>query len=404
VYFKRRTTGKKRIYRNEERKNDRLLQGNESAQQLNDEMNEEIWVNEGGVNIFDAILDNPLQERQLWLPSRSLGLRYRSFLESKLTPLNLNYDGTVEDEFYDGTGTMVWLAARALAWSLDQDIHQIYSARLCSSYPPADETTMRPKLICELGCGTGMAGLAALLLAAVPHQQPPTDCEERSGSQHLWFTDNDQESLDNCKVNCLLNELPDSSYSHHRLSWGMPETYPPGLIDKVDVILATDVLYDLKMALPLFQTTATLLRGSDCSCGTLDVGDDNDGRSSGGMMILSHVPRFCLPRDQNPSNPSLSPSMLSSTGRQSYRNLEEHLVELARSVGLHLVEQFRPHELLVLPSNCDRADMTNTADQMVSRTIPIDTLQRIDIDQLEQAHSIIYVFQKREILATQCRP
>ena len=364
------------------------LQSAEDEITLTGGLEEETWVNEGGVNIFDAIMDAPLEERQLWLTSRSLGLRYRSFPESTMTPLDMNYnEAVVQDEFYDGTGTMVWLAARALAWSLDQDIHELYSQCLLSkNHPRVLGSPTRPRPVwCELGCGTGLAGLAALVRATVENDSKQAPL--------VAFTDNDQESLVNCKSNCILNNLPEDSYSHHRLSWGIPETYPPDLVGSADVVLATDVLYDMKMVRPLFQTAVSLLREPYSNHGLHSACEDSN--DTGGMMILSHVPRFCLPRNHDGEVPADCPPCESSptvtTKQHPYIELEDHLVVEAHLAGLHIVDKFRPHETLRLISR----SITGRGPE-ASFVSPTDTLHAADLERLKQAHSIIYVLQRRE--------
>jgi len=460
-------------------------------------------MNEDGTNIFNAILDVPLEERILWLSTRAVGLRYRSFPESKLTPLDMNYcrsnevededdekvdhaapedkeeNREVQDDFYDGTGTMVWLAARALAWSLDQDIHHLDSEVLRLNKISVEEgsTTTgrrsRRRMVCELGCGTGMSGLAALVLANSREKEMDQSSSSSSFScadsvrRHcLVFTDNDQESLDNCQMNCEMNHLPMDSYRHHNLCWGIKETYPMEMIGKTDIIIASDVLYDMKMVLPLFETASTLLVGTtnrhddrktregddnDDDYGNDDYDYDNDA----GMMILSHVPRFCVPRNENhkdhDDDDDDDGSSLQQEGyerlddnddddgngvdisgqkrktklqrRHPYFDLEDHLEKQALSVGFHVIDKFRPHEHL----RCHKHDHdhdddnennsnnnnnsgsnigvmipngeTRTKDRSTSSStiVPTDRLCPTDLEQLEQAHSVIYLFQKRAL-------
>merc|ERR1719506_2792491 len=58
-------------------------------------------------------------------------------------------------------------------------------------------TPQPPYRICELGCGTGVAGLSLLLV----HNH----VQGNAHYCHVVFTDNDQESLALCQRNCELN-------------------------------------------------------------------------------------------------------------------------------------------------------------------------------------------------------
>jgi len=374
-----------------------MLQNSKNEITLPGSLEEETWVNERGVNVFDVIMDAPLEERQMWLPCRSVGLRYRSFPESTMTPLDINYNEAVlQGEFYDGTGTMVWLAAEAFAWSLDQDIHELYS-RLCrpKNRPEVLGSPSRTRpLWCELGCGTGLAGLAALVLATAQPDLAPTPTAEF----RVAFTDTDRESLHNCESNCMLNNLPKDSFSHHPLSWGIPETYPPELIGNADVVLATDVLYDMKMVLPLFQTAVSLLREPCSNHG--ECSGCRESNDAGGVMILSHVPRFCLPRDRDGEVPPDSPPHASlpafPTRQHPYTELEDHLVTQAGLAGLHVVDKFRPHEQLRCTSSSTIVERGPDA----SMVLPTAVLNSAEMVRLEQSHSVIYVFQRREACDT----
>jgi hypothetical protein len=69
--------------------------------------------------------------------------------------------------------------------------------------------------------------------------------------------------------------------------------------------------------------------------------------------------------------------------------LENHLVVQARSVGLHVVDQFRPHTLL-------QSNASSIVSGEEQSGVPTDVIHPTDLQRLEQAHSIIYVFQKRD--------
>lgn len=358
------------------------------------DVEEETWVTPDGTNVFDVVASlgggsRRLDERELWLAQHSVNVRYRCLPETSLTPLDLNYGSTaasendgddeILEEFYDGTGTMVWLGAQALAWSLDQDVRGLYSLYLDSGQ------TARPKIVCELGCGTGLAGIAALVLAKANKTTDGTDMTITRASANssllppklsLMFTDSDQESLDNCRTNCQLNSLPTESYSQHVLRWGVPDTYPRTL---VDVVLAADVLYDMKMVPSLFKTASSILRTD-----ARESYEDSQARS-GGVMVLSHVPRFCLPSRK------LLLDNSAEGKRDSHQCLEDFILEQASLVNFELLDKFRPFKFLKPGLGRHQGG----EDKKVGNPA-VGRGQEIDLQRLEQMHSVIYIFQKRE--------
>jgi hypothetical protein len=181
----------------------------------------------------------------------------------------------------------------------------------------------------------------------------------------VLFTDNDAESLELCRTNCELNDLEETThYSRHVLCWGQ-EPYP---VSNVDTILATDVLYDMVMIPPLMETAATLLK------------DD-------GYALLSHVPRFCLPKREQEEDENCIIDVRRDEEKssfQAYHDLEVHILDQAKQVGLVLVDTIRLHQVLkTLPSTKQEASLSSPP-------------PHLSLERLEEMHAVLFVFQKKQ--------
>jgi predicted nicotinamide N-methyase len=210
----------------------------------------------------------------------------------------------------DATGNRVWMGALLFIESLQSLKPYLESRR-----------------VLELGCGTGIAGLAVAQVFR---------------PQRIILTDNSEAVLDLCRRNILLNTTTTTTTTTNdkddddveveicKLEWGgvgvvgqaTSSTSTGGYNWKessVDTVLATDVLYDLGSLLPLLTTASGLL-------------------VTGGYFILSHVPRASLP----------SPSCTGS-GRggcsSSFDNLEAYIVHQAKDFGLELDSILQPNDL-----------------------------------------------------------
>lgn len=153
--------------------------------------------------------------------------------------------------------------------------------------------------ILELGCGTGASGLAIL------KTWPKTI--------KLDFTDSDHGALALCKRNAILNlgEIP-SRVRIFRLDWGnQNHCNGDNNLPEYETVIATDVLYDLSALKPLMETAAITLK-------------------SGGVFILSHVPRAAVPGKL--------------VGHAS--ELESIICDEAATHHMRLIETTRPHDLL----------------------------------------------------------
>lgn len=308
-------------------------------------------------------------------------LRYKSMSSEELTPLDMTYgnsnsdDPFRDDEFYDGTGNLMWMAAVCFGHLLFQEIEPLRSYLIHGS--PPKEGTKLPKSncqrrFCELGCGTGGAGISLLLSTLEnANNNSATDC-------HVVFTDNDAESLELCASNCELNDIDPETYSQRLLGWGsehlekaqQQEGENGGLEpNSFDVVFATDVIYDLKMIAPLFETVDFLLKQKK------------------GHVILSHVPRFCIPKDnEDPVNNHEDDTKLDEDDSpgEAFLELEHFIRSQASKVGLVLVETIRPHQVLSeegLGQDCNDND-----DE--------DSMQQLTLETMKEAHAVLFVFER----------
>ena len=353
-----------------------------------DHVVEETWTSSEGVNVFDVVALE-CQYRTVLIPllniddteQGSQNLQIRSMTRQDMTPLDMNFkkgrpddedeqELPADDEFYDGTGHLVWLASIAFVYLLSMKDSMLLSY-------------FKDKRVCELGCGTGTAGVAALKLGL-------PSC--------YLFTDNDEDTLRLCRINCELNmgddwkekqrydgEQNKCKYAFQLFSWGdksqMPssqsktttnamEETPANTSDSFDTVLATDCVYDIKMIPPLIQSAVSLL-------------------SDGGAFILSHVPRFCLPRrDDLESNYD----KVNETGISSgdlHLNLEYHIVQQVEKSGFRLSETIRPFQVLngvaesqSKPTNHEPRNVNSANEEILS----------VSVDELRDAHAVLFVF------------
>lgn len=85
----------------------------------------------------------------------------------------------------------------------------------------------------------------------------------------------------------------------------------------------------------------------------------------GSHILLSHVPRFCLPRDENDTK---------KTNPQ--HDLERHFLEQMNLVGLQLVEMIRPHQVLISPEKSS------------------DDFQ-VSLERLQEANAVLFVVARK---------
>jgi predicted nicotinamide N-methyase len=158
------------------------------------------------------------------------------------TPLDIN-NQILSSRQFDATGHCVWAGAILLIRCIQE----------------MKKFEIGGKRMIEFGCGTGIGGLAMMLIddiSIIP--------------SYICFTDNDPDALDLCQRNCRLNNVSNKLYSIMELTWGDDDH----IAEMFDVALATDVLYEVNLIKPLFRTVSRCI-------------------PSGGVFILSHIPRAC---------------------------------------------------------------------------------------------------------------
>ena len=199
------------------------------------------------------------------------------------SPLDINNKSHSQSQ-YDATGHCLWTGAFLLLLCIDEVLERI---------------DIKGKRLIEFGCGTGVGGLA--ILNALPTTTPA----------YVRFTDNDPAALEVCERNCRLNNLHETRYSIQELTWGEKDGGTGQTKDDdvtFDFALATDVFYNVDLICPLFTTVSHSLQ-------------------SGGLFILSHIPRACY----NEGNPP-----------EAVEDLEKYIIDQAIKYNLHLETIIRP--------------------------------------------------------------
>jgi len=234
------------------------------------------------------------------------------------------------------------------------------------------------RMVCELGCGTGGAGMSLLLNAANTHNTISSNTSDSTSlsktNVHVVFTDNDTQSLDLCAQNCALNGLDSNSYSQELLGWGADHLAEASWLtpNSFDVVLATDVVYDLKMIAPLLETVEGLLRKRN--------------ENGGGRLVLSHVPRFCIPQEETKSKTNDETQTPEDSPSEAFVALEDFIVAEALKVGLERVAILRPHQVLSEEHlECDD-DCSNNDDN--------DSMQQLTLEIMKEAHAVVFVFER----------
>lgn len=218
------------------------------------------------------------------------------------TPLDIS-NTSLSSKEYDGSGHCVWTGAFLLIQCMNEILDIILT------HHGSDKTLH----MIELGCGTGIGQLA--LMSAIK-------AKSHSCRIHGCFTDADPAVLNLCQRNCLLNHLPQDSYSIQELTWGQDYTNIT-VNSNFDIVLATDVLYDIDMLHPLFATASQLLSSSSSSLSPSSL-----SKNQHKMFILSHIPRACY-NDNNPP--------------EAMENLEKYIVDQgSKHYGLSLYQVIRP--------------------------------------------------------------
>lgn len=258
--------------------------------------------------------------------------------QPSLSPLDMLDLG---DGSNDATGHVVWMGA-----------YLFLEALRCPgawTNPTLEEVFARKSAL-ELGCGTGIAGLAALVsLSFASASTSGASGASTSGASgastalsSLVLTDFDEGVLDLCRRNCEHNLDSDQlgRCSIQKLSWGPSLQNEAARGDDVlqechesigsrsfDTVFATDVLYDISLLNPLLTTVSKKLRSS-------------------GYMILSHVPRA---------------SLCSERAVSSSAELEEYITKEATMFGLRHTSTVRPDDILQHMSGYDPSPLNDVS-------------------------------------------
>lgn len=205
------------------------------------------------------------------------------------TPLDICNTQLSSIEF-DGTGHCTWSGAFLLIECMDQILDVIKYVMVRKRH------SGRLQMI-ELGCGTGIGGLSVLKQMNRIYNQSMIHC---------YFTDADPAVLKICERNCQWNQINSDEYSIQKLLWGTSSSafMESSSFQSFQIVLATDVLYDIDLIHPLFTTASQLLSNHDPS-----------------VFILSHIPRACY----NYNNPP-----------EAMKDLQKHIIDQANKFDLEL--------------------------------------------------------------------
>jgi predicted nicotinamide N-methyase len=91
-----------------------------------------------------------------------------------------------------------------------------------------------------LGAGLGLCGILAHKLDAT----------------HVYLTDGDVDTMENLQRNVEKNNCDSKKVSCPQLIWGYSDQNPP---EKVEIILAADIIYVTEILEPLWETISTIL-------------------------------------------------------------------------------------------------------------------------------------------------
>eukprot|EP00977_Amphora_coffeiformis_P013137 scaffold3400_cov169-Amphora_coffeaeformis.AAC.1 len=266
---------------------------------------------------------------------------------------------------HDATGHLVWTAC--FLWLAALQTNEVAlpscssSSSSSSSSSPTTTTTVR---ILELGSGTGLGGLA--LLRHVPQntidEQPPC---------HVTLTDADPEALDLCRRNAILNGVK-ACTTVRPLTWGTSiDDVPIELRGTMDVVLAADILYDIRMVPAIRQTALTC-----CKPHT-------------GVFYLAHVPRACF----------TSKTTATTTLQSVDGSLEDYIIqEMTKSsesdvaddddeneVSFSLVRIIRPLDLL--SSGWQPPPKSSSSINFINDT---------SLQEMQDVGAALFVFQKKK--------
>ena len=150
------------------------------------------------------------------------------------------------------------------------------TGKLAAEPEPCYYARHQPSSIIELGAGCALASIAALqiwqasLQCLVVTDHDPGVVERARDNHESTIQAILEQSTTDSDLNACINNLGSIPVSFEQLEWGKTEEYPKirsilaehtiPVATKVDLILATDVIYDASVVAPLFTTAAALGR------------------------------------------------------------------------------------------------------------------------------------------------
>ena len=298
----------------------------------------------------------------------------------------------------DGSGHCVWLGALYLSHALSigmafsemtKEKENLKSINNNGWYN--DDYFGGNNTVVELGCGTGAAGIALLKLLSL-RSAAIVDSASTTTSvllpREFQFWDNDPEALDLCRENVKTN-IPFMAVNYQMdPGWMLNSDFErllannsTGQTSSVDTIIATDVLYDLKIIRLFLETAARMLSHNTC-----DTGNVTTDSTRMKHLILSHVPRWFLPRDDNDAIAGNK----STTEKDRAQALEDHIVKEAAECGFSLKCTVRPKDVLgqyqVLVS-CKEAEDESTKEL---DDPPKEALEQV-LGEMDQTRAVLWV-------------
>ena len=215
--------------------------------------------------------------------SRESEIEILSISPSQMTPLDIV--NSISEEGCDASCHMIWLGSQLF---VDVMFRPLFPPQTTSEETYDRINNLRQfifdgseKRVIELGCGTGLAGLA--FLAGYLEMRRKSILPSKPIT--MFLTDSDPEATRLCRKNFERNfeSQEDVNFTDQVLVWGeewwdKENESNNGLSlqqGSFDIVIGADVVYDLDV-LPLFMKTSS------------------EALSNNGLLILSHVPRFAI--------------------------------------------------------------------------------------------------------------
>ncbi len=274
-----------------------------------------------------------------------------------LTPLDMM---DLSNGYSDATGNRLWMGAVLFIECMVRPLPSIESSKTGKSSNNTDKkgsddyskvealSQLRRilfgnKNVVELGAGTG-ASLVSVGMASI--------IDQRVRPYQITLTDNDENVLSLCEVNCASNLNEIVKYNVCRLDWGLEKMHlaPQNLKDmdkpndlfgtddslykggSHDTVVATDVIYDLSAVKILFETASHLLK-------------------NGGLFVLSHVPRASIECEPSATREALEGYLIEEASRHFLISISKQF-EFGASEKCVPDRTSRIFNLLLSPDDC----------------------------------------------------